>query len=354
VDVEQMLCTGPYGSGARLAANAGRVEQGLIRLLNRLTGASLPVPHRSLPLETLVLVGGTATAALPLLDGPAHLPEVQRLVAETLAATDPIRPGSALAVGPYGQRLLQPATTHPDALALITARAKANLCASGAAAAFALVDGYPATLTRLAEAILLLRRVVPALAGSTLPYVAGVALLADCDVESAYLAPTPNLVYLNPDAHPEVGGLADALLHEALHQKRAHIRLTRALYRPGYDDFSGPQVPIPWGDRGFRTFSVGRALAAAHVYVHLTALHVALLRTGEGGGLTPDAVRRRLLVRAGRAAYLVDALSTPRYRAELGADAPDFLAWLAAAQRGLEDSTVEGTPLAAVAQDPGA
>ena len=343
--VETMLSGERFGCGDRLATDAALVEGGLIRLIDRLTGITLPPSAHAGSIDRRVLLAGTFAETFLLLDS-GRSPETGALTtvacqtAELLAANPP-RPGPSVA----GHELLCPEAAAPAILAVILARANENLAASSARDRLEILPVPDVARRRLAGALDLLGRAVPRLAGATLPAVPGIALIGGDRIESAFLATTPSLIYLNLAVHRDPAALADAILHEALHQKLAHTRLVHRLLRPGFDDFADLPVPVPWGDRGFRWFSLGRALAAAHVYLHLALLHLRMIETGATAGLDRQELRRRLVVRSGRARYLLAALGSAQFRAELGADAVPYLAWLEEAAADLAVVGLDGRPL---------
>ncbi|MFE0516912.1 hypothetical protein [Streptomyces sp. NPDC058964] len=177
---------------------------------------------------------------------------------------------------------------------------------------------------RISKAVVLLRELVPEIAGSVLPFVHQIVVL-DSPIPSLYLTQVPETVFLSAaTVHGDALGLADALLHESLHEKMAVLRLTRRLVRPGYTDEHSARVLLPWslGQAAPRWFNAGRVISAAHVYTHLAVLHATALRRGRTGrtGCGPQAVRKRLAAAVERGGFLLAAIELDSIRREFGPD----------------------------------
>ncbi|MDQ1049654.1 HEXXH motif-containing putative peptide modification protein [Streptomyces sp. V4I2] len=66
--------------------------------------------------------------------------------------------------------------------------------------------------------------------------------------------------------------LAEALVHEFVHMRLYDLQLTRSIFAPSYDTATAPTVAPEWHRHSqVAHWPVDRALAAAHVYVHLSA-----------------------------------------------------------------------------------
>ncbi|UXY31064.1 hypothetical protein [Streptomyces sp. HUAS TT20] len=177
---------------------------------------------------------------------------------------------------------------------------------------------------RVSRAVLLLRDLVPENTDSVLPFVHQIVVL-DSPIPSLYLTQVPETVFVSAATlHGDTLGLADALLHESLHEKMAVLRLTRRLVRPGYTDERSARVLLPWNlDQATpRWFTAGRVISAAHVYTHLAVLHATALRQGrpDETGCGSRTVRQRLATAVERAGFLLDSLELHSVRREFGPD----------------------------------
>ncbi|MGW7384458.1 hypothetical protein [Streptomyces sp. NPDC054794] len=177
---------------------------------------------------------------------------------------------------------------------------------------------------RVSRAMLLLDELVPEIAAGVLPFVHQIVVL-DSPIPSLYLTQVPETVFVSAaTVHGDTLGLADALLHESLHEKMAVLRLTRRLMRPVYTDEHSARVLLPWSlaHATPRWFNAGRVISAAHVYVHLAVLHATALRAGhpQRTGCAPQTVRRRLTTAVERGAFLLGSLELDGVRREFGPD----------------------------------
>lgn len=122
--------------------------------------------------------------------------------------------------------------------------------------------------------------------------------------------------------------LAEALVHEFVHLRLYDLQLTRSIFAPDYDTATAPTVAPEWHrDSQVSRWPVDRALAAAHVYVHLTSWFDRRLRS-----CADPEVERSAETAAFRATSLLDKVAV---HAEdcLGPAGQDFVRWLAEVQR---------------------
>lgn len=109
------------------------------------------------------------------------------------------------------------------------------------------------------------------------------ALVVRCEaIGSAFIAPVPVVSVLNESILADPVAVADAVLHEACHQKLYDLMAVRHLVKPGYDDRTAHTFAIPWqpvNGRRRRMDSL-RILSALHVYTHVMALMISLARSG--------------------------------------------------------------------------
>ncbi len=319
------LTAGPYGDAAALVENSSRFDAGFERLLQTIAQCSFESPARHC-LAGHIYFSGCLGEALKLVTA-GQSDELGRFA---LQVRDELEQATAVKSVPVGGwAVLQP---HDDILTnTIVERAWRSISEDdGSHPELNLLTPSSHELNALEQSRDVLIRVLPELATGTLSTVRGVAVLGG-NVESAFFWTTPGLVFINRTRLVDPLLAADSLFHECTHQKMLFIRLVRRILRPGYDDWSGLTIPIPWGAQQFRTFTTGRAIAAAHVYLHLTAFHLRLLELWDDLALEGRAdVEIRLGQRAARSTYLLEALASPYYRGELGADGEEFLQWMLA------------------------
>ncbi|MFD9368853.1 HEXXH motif-containing putative peptide modification protein [Streptomyces sp. NPDC060020] len=117
--------------------------------------------------------------------------------------------------------------------------------------------------------------------------------------------------------------LAEALVHEFVHLRLYDLQVTRSIFASGYDTATAPTLAPEWHrDSPVSRWPVDRALAAAHVYVHLSAWFDQ--RALDCGG--PD-VRQSAETAAFRATSLLDKVARHAERC-LGPAGRGFLRWL--------------------------
>lgn len=169
----------------------------------------------------------------------------------------------------------------------------------------------------------LLCAAVPEIARETLPFIDGIAFFDGDLFASGTLLSQPRIIFVERRMIADPDRLAEALLHEALHLKLNALTLTRPVYRAGVVDDSALLLPIPWhrdASGAPHWWMANRALAAAHVYVHLVALYERH---------TPPAGSRAtgLAVCRERAAYLLTQLLGDASR-DLGPAGVRIVRWL--------------------------
>ncbi|WP_406346881.1 hypothetical protein [Streptomyces sp. NBC_00648] len=176
---------------------------------------------------------------------------------------------------------------------------------------------------RSVAALSLVRELLPQVAATTFPFVHHLVYL-DGRILSMNLPQVPESVFISTELlGRDTIELADALLHESLHEKMVVLRLTRRLMRAGYTDDDSATFLLPWSIdyEKPRHFNAGRIISAAHVYAHLAVLHcAALLRDSSGGGVMTDLHRSRISLPYARAACLLDAMTREHVRDEFGED----------------------------------
>lgn len=176
---------------------------------------------------------------------------------------------------------------------------------------------------RSVAALSLVQELLPQVAATTFPFVHHLVFL-DGNILSMNLPQVPESVFISTELlGRDTIELADALLHESLHEKMVVLRLTRRLMRAGYTDDDSATFLLPWSVDYVkpRHFNAGRIISAAHVYTHLAVLHcAALLRDTSAGGDVTDLHRSRISLPYARAACLLDAMTREHVRDEFGED----------------------------------
>lgn len=133
--------------------------------------------------------------------------------------------------------------------------------------------GLRAGVTRLQETL-------PDLGHDTLRYIKAIGVVdGEQPFRSASNRVVPGTIFVCREGIDDPGAVAESLFHEALHLKLYDLYSVRSVLPPGYDSESAPTVTATWNPsrRGSDTnrWPIDRALAAAHVYVHLTLLYTA-------------------------------------------------------------------------------
>jgi hypothetical protein len=311
--IDEILATGPFGDAAALLHDRDVLYAGAARVLH------LPAPATAAPDSHDEAL--TRTLARVRLDRALfgqRPPDVPTRPDGDPPATDAPRagvPGTAT----WLADLTRP-TAAQDAYTRLLGEALTFQgltvdCGSGSPPA--------AATERTTAAMALAARLLPGAAATTFPFVHHCVLLP-MRIPSMNLPQVPESVFVSTDLlAADLVRLADAVLHESLHEKMIVLRLTRTLMRPGYDDATSATFLLPWSihDDEPRHFNAGRIISAAHVYTHLSALYLAALEDGDAPTeLTTAALGRRLAEAYERGACLLDAVGCDHVRDEFGAD----------------------------------
>lgn len=218
-----------------------------------------------------------------------HRTDPLRAVLDQAATAGPgLLEGDALPLGPYDLFVPHDPAGPADATLrhAFATTVVADLDTEGHRATVRLDRPEPAETATLRAAVALLDAAVPALAGSVAAHVRLVAIArSESDTAEQLLSASnsalPGALFLSGPALRDRLAAAEALLHEATHQRLYDLMLCRRLYAPG----PGPTVLPPWyaGESGHAArWPVDRVLAALHVYVHVATLWLATLRAADG------------------------------------------------------------------------
>ncbi|MFJ2821931.1 hypothetical protein ACIO7M_12540 [Streptomyces toxytricini] len=312
-----VLQSGPFGDADGLGRDLATFHDGLAEVLTGTTGVHLAASDDMIAAsvrrwaldraaKALLVHADTATAATALSDA-AKLLEEQPGAASCLPAGE----GYAVATGwsgsPAGRRLLDNvAQDLPHAVTF--------------------ADGTPEHAARIRAGVELLATTTGGLARSALAGVSG-ALLVDSDtIESAFIVPAPRVSVLSTRVLDDVVATADAVFHEACHQKLYDLIATRRVVRPGFDFLQGPLFTIPWtpveGQR--RVMDCLRILSTLHVYTHLMTFFIALRRTR----FDHPTAEERLAEYWGRARFFWLLAASGALDPALGPDGRAMVRWL--------------------------
>ncbi|WP_189748076.1 aKG-HExxH-type peptide beta-hydroxylase [Streptomyces nojiriensis] len=189
---------------------------------------------------------------------------------------------------------------------------------------YAIVEATGPEVDTIRQAVDLLSRLLPHVATSVLSHLSYVGVVAGPGAfESASDRKVPRAIFINRDALTGVPRTSEAILHECVHQKLYDIQLVQPIYRVGYDAKTAATVRPAWHEDA--AWSFDRALAASHVYVHLSAFYASLECGLDPATSHVDAVGGRTRS-IGRARFLLDAVAG--LPAESGPAGLRFISWL--------------------------
>jgi hypothetical protein len=188
-----------------------------------------------------------------------------------------------------------------------------------------IVAGSRAEAGAVQDAVDLLSATLPQISRSVLSHTSLVVLVDGPDAfESATDRRIPRAVFLSREAFANPVRLAEALLHESVHQKLYDLQLVYQIYRSDYAAAVASTVAPPWHG-GRARWSFDRAVAACHVYTHLHAFFAAL--PPQAGGTSQVDVPGSARQAADRALFLHSAL-TPLAPTECNASGRAFIGWI--------------------------
>ena len=173
----------------------------------------------------------------------------------------------------------------------------------------------------------LLALLLPELSASVLDHVRLVGVPIDPSFRNATFRAIPSTIFISDVTVDRPWVMAEALLHEALHQKMLDIANARSVYRPDIFRDGAPTIRAIWRKADWST---EQAWAAFHVYAHL-AFFFARVERMEGSladdfGAPPVSGGLGLEKALGRAGYLGEELAVHAERT-FGSDGRRFFAW---------------------------
>ena len=187
----------------------------------------------------------------------------------------------------------------------------------------------PAFVDALRQGCELLARLLPELAASVFHHVRLIGFIDDRGVVSLMRNSLPSVVFITSLPTRTPWQTAQALLHEALHQKLADFGTVRSFLREG----DASTVRVFWDRKDAEHFPLSRAYAAFHVYVHLALFHARAARmeeslAGEFGAFPADGLDLLDLEKVlGRAGYFGEELAVHAGR-WFAPDGGRMFAWL--------------------------
>ncbi|MFE0514851.1 hypothetical protein [Streptomyces sp. NPDC058964] len=317
-----LLSTGPFGAAAGIHADMATFSEIAAELLHAHTGLRPPSPAPDAALIAHSVARSTTLDAFRALHGrgdPADAARILRRGAQLFASAAP------------HTQLTVPGHTYAlagDWSAVEGGRALRAVIGEDLAVAHSHVAATPDHVTAVGRGLRLIEAAVGEFGLSIVSSVRGAVLIEDSIIESAFIVPAPFVSVLNTQVLASPLKTADAVLHEAAHQKFYDLLVCRRLVNPDYNYLGGALFGIPWnpvaGER--RRMDCLRVLSTIHVYAHLLEL---LLSVREAGLSDRGECDGMLTEYWQRAQFFDTAVRSGVVRTALGPDARAMVDWLA-------------------------
>lgn len=318
-----LLGTGPFGGAAGIHADMAAFSEIASELLHAHTGLRPPSPAQDGALIEHSVARSTTLDSFRALHGrkdPAEAARILRRGAQLFASAVP-----------QTQRAV-PGHTYAlatDWSAVEAGRALRAVISEDLAVPHGYVAATPQHVRAVGNGLRLIKAAVGEFGASIVSSVRGAVLIEDSIIESAFIVPAPFVSVLNTQVLASPLKTADAVLHEAAHQKFYDLLVCRRLVNPDYDYLGGALFGIPWnpvaGER--RRMDCLRVLSTIHVYAHLLEL---LLSVWDGSLSDRDECDGMLTEYWQRAQFFDAAVRSGVVRSALGPDARAMVDWLAA------------------------
>lgn len=333
--VDQHLSTGPFGSSSFLEANVELLYRSLSSIVGRHLNIDVPSPSASLPASARAIVRRELDFSFAELAEGRSVSNKSRWLQVIDAIKSMKSRPTHESVGPICVLLNWETDPFANDIRLAFSRSMKD-------------EGAVVNGRRPAKKHIQMIHLAHELAQHTIPdtYFDSLSLapnvvLVHGQVSSAYINENPFSFFINDSQFADCALTMETLLHEALHEKMACIRLTSNLLRAGYDDLDSEtrgDVLVPWPSVNRpRYWSFARALAAYHVYVHTSALYFLLLQTPAAlHSVATEDLLQRFKSQFERASYLHAALQSDWCQPYADMDAKDFFAWAGAVLEALE------------------
>lgn len=332
--LDTTLASGRFGKSESLKRNICTLYAGIQRLVNASTGHDMAAITSSPSVKVQIITRATLDEVLVALRNEPHVARDKIIELEQHFASFASKGRRSVQLRP--ETGLQPLGDWwlSDLSCAIIKRLEHVMTRDGYTEKIKMVEPIAEHREVIDNVKAFLSSIVPQVASATLSHILGIALV-EARFESAYLNEAPLMFMIDVGVLTDLLKAADTILHESLHQKMADIRLTRQLFREGYDDPTSEArgaVTIPWGAPHPRQFSVARGISAHHVYVHSAFLHAAALAQLPNSpvlqGIGEQEIAHRLCRSFERASYLAKVLTRDVAIREMGKDGIQFIIWI--------------------------
>jgi hypothetical protein len=333
--VDKVLSSGSFGDNKSLTFNVRTLYAGIQKIVDKVLDVSFDSKmFSSLPVSQ-VLTRATLDETFVLIKNRDFEEAKQKIdFLEKCFASFTSEQGNEAAIFPDHKLYPLSNLSCNEFLMGIVCRVKDALVRDGFTDKIEFIEPTEFHYKSIEDGQSLLGQLVPHTAHSTLSLVRCL-LLVDGAIGSAYFNETPFMYIVGKSRLNDPLQIADTLLHEALHQKMADIRLTRRILCEEYNDLestASKDLLIPWGASSPRIFSVSLGLAAYHFYVHSVLVHASALEHLSSSvlmhNIAAEEVSERLLLSFKRAAFLETSLRSDIVQSKMGSDGIQFLTWM--------------------------
>jgi hypothetical protein len=344
--VDDYLSSGIFGSSEYLSKNTAILYRQLTRIIEKNLGVPIPLPTPHLPSSYNTVVRRELDFSFAELVEGKPISNQHRWdeIFENVPKSD--KP-SHFSVGPI--TFLGDWANDPMAESIRQAFCRSMLDEGASIRGIRPLRKHLDVVSRAVEIV---SDIIPKTFFGTLS-LAPNAVIVRGQVSSAYINENPNSFFVNETQLSDAALTIETLLHEALHEKMACIRLTSNLLVSGYDDLDSEtrgDVLVPWPNRTEpRYWSFARALAAYHVYVHTSVLYVLFLRNERILSLLGEhELLNRYKTQFERANYLHNALQLDSCLAFADIDSIKFFEWTGRVIKSIQHESRLSLPLVQV------
>ncbi|MGW7384461.1 hypothetical protein [Streptomyces sp. NPDC054794] len=317
-----LLGSGPFGSAADINADMAAFSDVATEVLHAHTGLRPPCPPPGAPLIAQSVARATTLDAFRSLHTRGDPEEAAAALRSGTALLAPVAPVTELVLPGHRYALAT------DWSASAGGRALRRVISEDLAVPHTYVAATPVHAAAVERGLGLITEALGEFGLSIVSSVRGAVLIEDSIIESAFIVPAPFVSVLNTRVLAGALKAADAILHEAAHQKFYDLLVCRRLVRPDHNYLSGAVFGIPWnpvaGER--RRMDCLRILSTIHVYAHLLEL---LLSVQAAGLADPDECDGLLTEYWQRAQFFDTAARSEVVRSALGPDARAMVEWIA-------------------------
>ncbi|MEG3843334.1 hypothetical protein [Microcoleus sp. herbarium14] len=352
--VDKVLSLGPFGNNKSLAFNVRTLYVGIQKIVNAALGIDVgPKMSLSSPVAQ-VLTRATLDEVFVLLKNNSVEKARQKVNLLEEYSTNLLADTQTEEFSIFPEQELHPLSdlNSNEFLRAIACRVREAFIRDGFTSKVELVEPTKLHYKNIEDGKALLTQLIPHVSSSTLSLVRCL-LLVNGAIGSAYFNETPFMYVVGITGLSDPLQIANTLLHEALHQKMADIRLTRRILCEDYNDLdstTSKDLLIPWGASSPRVFSVSLGLAAYHFYVHSALVHASALEHLPNNTLLQsidgEKIVSRLVLAFERAAYLETRLRSNAVQKKMGSDGVQFMTLMGDAMIQLQEvRLLNGTEL---------